>query len=499
MLEKSNFYPRMRYAPSPTGKLHIGGARTALFNFLLAKRKNGKFIVRFENTDVQRNVDQSINGHLQLLRWLGIIDDESIQSEGIVGPYLQTRRLPIYKAYINILLNRGLAFYCYCDWFRKTTYRDDNIPNYDDKKYACNCSSIGKKKRRGSSVIKIKTILGVKKKYSFTDLVRGRIDFDPKQVGEFIIMRSNGLPTYNFAVVVDDHLMDISHVFRGDEHITNTARQIFLYHVFGWTTPSFGHLSLVVGKDGKKISKRDQHDKNLLLFIDQYQKLGYFSEALINYFVSLGWRSPTTNEFFNIFTLKKIFNEKQFGSSPAMFDMEKLRWFNQHYIMKTDVEEYFKRFKNWAKKYCLSSQCRLLLRREWWERKTKKILLLLKKEIKCFSDVIDMVDYFIYLPKMSLKTEKYLEKWKKKGVNLANDLQLFLTRIEEWDKFNISKSVSGVGKKWLVSQRDMMLFLRANITGNLIGPSILEIMEIIGKQESIKRISFFSSKKRNLD
>ncbi|MGL4373765.1 MAG: glutamate--tRNA ligase, partial [Turicibacter sp.] len=266
---------RVRYAPSPTGFLHIGNARTALYNYLFAKHHGGDFILRIEDTDLERNVEGGEESQMNFLQWLGIEWDESFDVGGEYGPYRQLERLDIYRKYVDELIEKGLAYKCYCTSDELTEEREAITTNaYDNIHYSRRClDATGEELKaleaRGEYAVRIK--VPANEDYTFNDIVRGEITFKSEDVGDWVIMKSNGIPTYNFACVVDDHLMKITHVFRGEEHITNTPKQMMIYRAFGWDCPTFAHMTLIVNESGKKLSKRD---KDTVQFIEQYAKLG---------------------------------------------------------------------------------------------------------------------------------------------------------------------------------------------------------------------------------
>jgi len=250
---------RTRYAPSPTGHLHIGGARTALFNYLYARHFGGQFIIRIEDTDVKRNVEGGEKNQLDYLKWLGLDWDESVDVGGEYGPYRQTDRLAIYNEYVNQLLEKDLAFKCYCTEEELQKEREEQLARGEAPKYSGTCRHLTEEDRKRlesegrKPSIRFKVPQG--KVYTFNDLVRGQISFESDGIGDFVIVKNNGIPTYNFAVVIDDHLMRISHVFRGEEHISNTPKQMMLYEAFGWEPPAFGHMTLIIGENRKKIEQ----------------------------------------------------------------------------------------------------------------------------------------------------------------------------------------------------------------------------------------------------
>lgn len=287
---------RVRYAPSPTGHLHIGGARTALFNYLYARHFNGKFIIRIEDTDIKRNVEGGEYNQLEYLKWLGIEWDESIDVGGEYGPYRQTERLDIYEKYWRELLDKGLAYKCYCTEEELERSREEQMARGEAPKYSGRCRHLTDEERKRFEAEGRKPTIRFRvpegKVYAFDDMVKGRVSFDSDGIGDFVIVKQNGIPTYNFAVTIDDHLMKISHVLRGEEHISNTPKQLMLYEAFGWEAPVFAHMTLIVGENRKKLSKRDE---SVIQFVEQYRDLGYLPEALLNFIALLGW-SPEGEE-----------------------------------------------------------------------------------------------------------------------------------------------------------------------------------------------------------
>jgi len=294
---------RVRYAPSPTGQLHIGNARSALFNYVFARHFGGDFIVRIEDTDVSRNVSGGEASQLDNLSWLGIEWDESPNVGGPYGPYRQLERLPIYQQYANELLEKGLAY---------------------------------KEFREDSDLFAIRFKVPQDVEYSFKDIVRGELKFNSKDVEDWILMKDNGIPTYNFAVVVDDHLMKITHVLRGEEHITNTPKQIMVYQAFNWNIPLFGHMTIIVNEQKKKLSKRDQ---NVIQFISEYKAMGYIPEAMFNFISLLGWSPNDNQEIMSKEEIIKRFDPNRLSKAPAMFDKEKLAYVNSKYIKGLSVDD----------------------------------------------------------------------------------------------------------------------------------------------------------------
>jgi len=330
---------RVRYAPSPTGHLHIGNARTAVFNYLFARHYGGDFVIRIEDTDVKRNIAGGEESQLTYLKWLGVDWDESIDKAGEYGPYRQTERLDIYREHTDRLLERGLAYPCYCTEDELEREREEQSARGETPRYSGRCRGLGAEDRAKleaeGRVPSIRFRVPADRTYAFRDIVKGEISFRSEEFGDFVIVKKDGIATYNYAVAVDDHLMAISHVLRGEDHITNTPRQLMIYEAFDWTPPVFGHMTLIVNEHRKKLSKRDE---SIVQFISQYDELGYLPEALFNFIALLGWSPEGEEEIFGRERLIEIFNENRLSKSPAVFDTAKLNWLNQHYLKQADTD-----------------------------------------------------------------------------------------------------------------------------------------------------------------
>jgi nondiscriminating glutamyl-tRNA synthetase len=331
---------RVRFAPSPTGHLHIGGARSALFSYLYARKNKGKFIVRFEDTDQLRNVEDAEEKLLDNLAWLGIEWDESVDADGPYGPYRCSDRIDLYKKHADELLASGHAYKCYCtseelEVERETQVAGGITPMYSGKCRKLTPSESRQLEQEGRSA-NLRFAVPADQIIIVNDLVRGRIEFESNGIGDFIIMRPNGMPTYNFAVTVDDHLMKISHVIRGEEHLTNTPRQQLIYRAFGWEEPEFAHLSLILNEDRHKMSKRDE---TIIQFVDQYKALGFLPEAVLNFLALFGWSPEGEQEIFTKEELIEQFSLERVSKSPAVFDVNKLYWMNNHYIKESSLAE----------------------------------------------------------------------------------------------------------------------------------------------------------------
>lgn len=332
---------RTRYAPSPTGKLHIGGARTALFNYLYAKHHKGDFILRIEDTDVKRNVKDGEKSQIDNLKWLGIIFDESPEKPNKkYGPYRQTEKLKRYNKIINILIEKGHAYKAYDTSLellkQKKEQKSKGIYSFRYDKNWLKISKKEKENREKNNKYSIRISLPKDKNYDWKDKVRGKITFNTKDIGDFIIKKEDGYPTYNFAVVVDDHDMEISHVLRGEEHITNTPKQLVLYDLLNWQPPFFAHLTIITNMQGKKLSKRDI---NLKQFIQDYKDEEYHPHAIFNFLVLLGWTHPKAKEIMSHQELIESFCSERLSKSSTKFDINKMNWFSKQYIKNQSEKE----------------------------------------------------------------------------------------------------------------------------------------------------------------
>jgi len=326
---------RVRFAPSPTGQLHVGNARTALFNWLLAKGSGGVLILRIEDTDFERSTRQSSDAILEDLRWMGLTWDEGVAAGGDHGPYHQSERLHIYRAYIVELMAAGKAYHCFCSAEQLEADRQAALKDGKPPKYVGRCRNIAKNDARrridnGEKAV-VRFRVPENRDVVFDDIVRGEVRFSTEVIGDPVLVRSDGIPAYNYAVVIDDALMEVTHVVRGEDHISNTPRQILLYEAFGWTLPRFAHLSLVLGPDHSPLSKRHGATS-----VAEFRARGYLPEALTNYLALLGWSPGDDQELLPLGELAKRFRLEDVGHSAGVFDIDKLAWVNRHYLKTAD-------------------------------------------------------------------------------------------------------------------------------------------------------------------
>jgi nondiscriminating glutamyl-tRNA synthetase len=323
---------RVRFAPSPTGQLHVGNARTALFNWLMARGAGATFVLRIEDTDFARSTKDAEGSAIDDLRWLGLSWDEGADAGGERGPYRQSERLHIYRAHAVELMSKGHAYYCFCSEEQLEMDRYQALRNMQPPKYVGRCRNIPREEARrrvenGEAATMRFRVPDGDREIAWDDLVRGRVAFMTDVIGDFVLVRSDGIPAYNFAVVVDDALMEISHVIRGEDHISNTPRQLLLYEAFGWKPPLFGHVSMVLGPDHAKLSKRHGATS-----VGEFRERGYLPEALANYLALIGWSPGENQELLPLDELARRFRIEDVGKSAGVFDPEKLAWVNRHYL-----------------------------------------------------------------------------------------------------------------------------------------------------------------------
>ncbi|MCT4641936.1 MAG: glutamate--tRNA ligase [Bacteriovoracaceae bacterium] len=374
---------RVRFAPSPTGYLHIGGARTALYNYLLAKSKGGKYILRVEDTDEDRSEKKYEDLQIEDLKWAGVMHDEGAQASGDLGPYHQSQRLNIYMEHALKLIEEGKAFYDFCTDEELEKMKEENIKNgtsaYTGKWRNEEFFSEAKQKVANGEKASIRFKVDESKAYSFKDLVRSDVKFPAGMVGDFVIMRSSGIPTYNFCNVIDDHLHQISHVLRGEEHLNNTVRQLMIYEAFSWQPPKFAHLSIMIGSDRQKLSKRHGATS-----VHLYKEEGYLPQALMNYLCLLGWSHPEEKSIFTIKEIENIFDETRFNKSPAMYDIEKLKWTNAQHLKLLSEDELLAHARD-----ILSADGLFMSHDEAWQR---TCLNLLVEKIQLISEIDPMLE-----------------------------------------------------------------------------------------------------------
>ncbi len=477
---------RVRYAPSPTGYLHIGNARTALFNYLFAKHNGGDFVVRIEDTDVARNIEGGEKSQLDNLKWLGVEWDESIDKEGNFGPYNQLARheAGIYTKYVDQLLAEGKAYKCYCsseelDTEAERQKAEGMIPRYNGRCSNLSDEEIANFEAEGRDFT-VRFRVPINEEISWTDIVKNEVTFNSKDIsGDFNILKRDGIPTYNFAVVIDDHLMEISHVLRGEDHISNTPKQIMLYNAMDMAVPTFGHMTLIVNPDGKKLSKRDT---SIIQFIEQYKDLGYLPEAMFNFITLLGWSPVGEEEIFGQEELIKIFDETRLSKSPAKFDEAKLTWINNQYVKQLTEDEYYNLVLPFLQKDLNVEDS------EW----LKAVSMLYKDQLSFGQEITELVSLF-FKDEISLDAES-LEFVKQEGVKeTLNALKGNLEAAEDFTAETIKGAIKAVQKDLGVKGKMLFMPSRIATTGQMHGPDLTSSVSLLGREKAIANIDFVIS------
>ncbi len=474
---------RVRYAPSPTGYLHIGNARTALFNYLFAKKLGGKFIIRVEDTDLKRNIEDGEKSQLDNLKWLGISWDESIDLGGDYGPYNQLKRFQdgVYTPFIQKLLDEKKAYKCFCtseelDEESQRQKENGQIPKYSGK--CRNLSSEEVKNLEEKNLdytIRFKVEKDVEIKWN--DIVKKEVSFNSNDVsGDFNIVKRDKIPTYNFAVVVDDYLMKISHVLRGEDHISNTPKQILIYDALNLPKPIFGHMALIVNQEGKKLSKRDG---GIIQFIEQYKELGYIPEAMFNFIALLGWSPVGEEEIYSKEKLIEIFDANRLSNSAAKFDIAKLTWINNTYMKQLDDDKYIKLVFPFLK-----SEYNVEL-----DDKIKKILFLYKNQISYGKEIIDVSKLFFTEFKIDKDAQQFLEQFDQENLSILKEkLAEKIEKTENLNVDNIKSIIKEIQTETGLKGKNLFMPIRILTTGMMHGPELADTIEILGKENILKNL-----------
>lgn len=473
---------RVRIAPSPTGSLHLGLARTALFNWLFARQKKGTFIFRIDDTDVARSTEESLRQILDSFRWLGLDWDEGVEVGGDYGPYIQSQRLDIYKEYAQKLLDMGKAYYCYCTQEELEAERAKARAEQRPYIYSGRCKNLSESERRKFiSQGRVPSIrLSVEDKLIVVnDIVKGRVEFRTGLLGDFIIVRPSGMPMYNYASAIDDMLMKITHIIRADEHLSNTPKQILIYEAFNCPLPEFAHVPLVLGSKGEKLSKRHGATS-----IEEYRKMGYLPAALINYLARLGWSYDDEREIFSIDELIELFSLEKVGKSGSIFDPKKLLWINGEYIMKMDINSRTKAVLPFLREKGYIGDDISQEKYDW----IVKIVEAVGDRLKTLSQIIDYAGFF-FTEEVEFDqsaVEQYLLK--ENSLSILETLEEHLKDVEPFDQANIERAIKLSGEQLGINPGKQIQPLRVAVTGKSVGPGIFETLILLGKEKTLKRL-----------
>ncbi len=470
---------RVRFAPSPTGYLHVGGLRTALYNYLLAKKHHGKFLLRIEDTDQSRKVEGAMENLIETLQWAGLDFDEGPTKDGNFGPYIQSQRLPIYQQHAHQLVKEEKAYYCFCSAERLEQVRQKQIaakvpPSYDRNCRSKSLEEAQKKIEHGERYV-IRMKVPLTGELVFEDMIRGKVAIGYKILDDQVILKSDGFPTYHLAVVVDDHLMNISHVIRGEEWLPSTPKHILLYQYFGWEIPQFAHLPLLLNPDKSKLSKR-QGD----VAVEDYRAKGFLKEAIINFIALLGWNPGDNREIFSLEELVKEFSIERVGKSGAIFNIEKLQWLNQQHIrLKSDDE--------------LLALVKPNILEQGWKNFSddyiKSVINLMKERVTVLPDFVNECKFFYEDP------TSFDEKGKSKNwsAETPKHLARFVEKISELQNYTastIEETLRTTATEFSLSAGKLIHPIRLAVSGISLGPSLFHLLEIVGKETVVRRINF---------
>ncbi len=463
---------RVRFAPSPTGYLHVGGARTAVFNWLFARHLNGKFLLRVEDTDFSRSDKKMVQAIFDGLSWLGLDWDEDV--------IFQSERLKLYRNFCQQLVDSGNAYYCFCSQERLAELRDSNEKERGAYFYDKRCRTLSEEKKQEFEKQNIPRVVRFKVnpgKTFFKDEVHGSLIFDNDEIDDFVILRSDNIPTYHLAVVVDDFDKKITHVIRGDDHLTNTPKQVLLYHALNWTVPMFAHVPLILGSDKKRLSKR--HDATS---VSDFEKQGYLSEAMLNFLALLGWSPGNNQEVLDKQALIENFDLKSINKNPAIFDETKLAWMNSQYINKVCVDDLYEKllpFLKTKEEFNINN---------YSEKYIKTSIEMLKSRLRTLTDFVDYGYYFFKDP------DEYEEKAIKKhwrGENLIERLaesKSILANLKQFDEENIENSIRRLAENLNVGAGKLIHPIRIALTGAAVSPGIFELIAVLGKDITVRRL-----------
>lgn len=476
---------RVRYAPSPTGYLHIGNARTALFNYLFAKHYDGDFVIRIEDTDIARNLEDGESSQFSNLEWLGLNWDESVNKDGGYGPYRQSERGHIYKPLIDKLLAEDKAYKCYMTQEELEAEREEQIARGEMPRYGGKHAHLTLEEQKAFEAegrqASIRFRVPQNKTYTFNDIVKGEVSFDSNGIGDWVIVKKDGIPTYNFAVAIDDHYMEISHVIRGDDHISNTPKQLMIFEAFGFETPKFAHMTLIVNEERKKLSKRDGQ---ILQFIEQYKDLGYLPEALFNFIGLLGWSPEGEEEIFSKEEFIKIFDEKRLSKSPAFFDKKKLEWINNQYMKEKDSETVFEMTIPHMVKAGLLPESPSEAELSW----ARDLVGLYQEQMSYAGEIVPLSELF-FREHLDFSDEA---KEVLNGEQVPTVMTELIKQFESLEPFDepaeIKKSIKAVQKETGVKGKQLFMPIRVAVTGQTHGPELPNTIALLGRDKVLSRL-----------
>ncbi len=465
---------RVRFAPSPTGHLHVGNVRTAILNYLFARKNNGTFVLRIEDTDAVRSTNESLQTIIADFNWLGLDWDEGPLKDGSFGPYFQTERYETYKGFAKNLLDEGKVYRCFCSQTELDAEREIAEQKGIPYKYSEKCRNLSTEQNQKNLENNLPFVLRFKignQEINFSDLIMGDISVQSETLGDFVIARTDGSPIYNFCCVIDDHLMEISHVIRGDGHLPNTPKQVLIYEAFGWETPIFAHAPMILDENRKKLSKRKGGTS-----VDEFKNGGYLPQTLINFLSLLSWSSPSGDEILSLERLIDEFDFSRMGKSGAVFDSVKLNWMNSVYIKDLEDEKYLELALPLLKEFSELSN----------EQKVK-ICEIFKGSLQTINDIPNEAKLFVN--DFSNFDESNLEMLKlETSFDLFSNFIENASNVSDWNSADIFQAIKTSGKVSKAKGKSLFMPMRIALTNQQHGPELPKICEIFGKEKTINRI-----------
>ncbi|WP_323703387.1 glutamate--tRNA ligase [Mammaliicoccus sp. Dog046] len=478
---------RVRYAPSPTGYLHIGNARTALFNYLFAKHYDGDFVIRIEDTDIARNLEDGETSQFTNLEWLGLNWDESVDKNGGYGPYRQSERGHIYQPHIDKLLAEDKAYKCYMTSEELEAEREEQIARGEMPRYGGKHAHLTKEQQEAFEAEgrqpSIRFRVPQDEVFTFNDIVKGEVSFESNGIGDWVIVKKDGVPTYNFAVAIDDYFMEISHVIRGDDHISNTPKQLMIYEALGFEPPQFAHMTLIVNEERKKLSKRDGQ---ILQFIEQYRDLGYLPEAIFNFIGLLGWSPEGEEEIFSKEEFIKIFDEKRLSKSPAFFDKKKLEWINNQYMKEKDADTVFEMTIPHMVKAGLLSESPSEDELSW----AKDLVGLYQQQMSYAGEIVPLSELF-FRDHLDFNEEAQAVLDEEQVPTVMAELANQLESLEPFEPAEIKKSIKAVQKETGIKGKQLFMPIRVAVSGQTHGPELPNTIALLGREKVLARLKRF--------
>lgn len=480
---------RVRFAPSPTGFLHIGGLRTALYNFLFARKQKGQFILRIEDTDQERYVPGAEEDIIESLRWAGLTYEEGPDVGGPYGPYRQSERKELYWKYAQQLVEAGHAYYAFdtpeeLEEMRQRLQKSGNpSPKYDaiTRMSMRNALTLPAEEFKRLLAEKVPYVIRLKvprrETIRFYDLIRGWVSFDSSEIDDQVLIKSDGMPTYHLANVVDDHLMGITHVIRGEEWLSSTPKHVLLYRYLGWQMPHVAHLPLILSPKGGKLSKRHADELGIPVMVRQYRELGYEPEALVNYLAFLGWNPGTEQEIFTLEELIEAFSLERVRPAAVQFSLDKLRWYNQQFIRRMSVEELARKAMPYLQKHGLAAD----------EAYVQKVAALMQERITFVEELVTFCRFF-YEDPTTYEEQGIQKRWKENSAKLVRAYADQLEQLDGLTAEQAEQTLRALAEAQGVKAAEIIHPTRLAISGLSFGPSLFEMMEVIGKEACVRRL-----------